>query len=150
MKSQKRDDYPPLWPQDPQSPPKSNLKSRRASIGDKQPQVAERAQLIPSHQGPPLVQLQAHKASAPGTTTATKQGIVYRRCEDEPIHAPGTIQNFGALLGLKYNSRGDLQVRIASENSRRILGYGVEQLFALPSFLDVLQHETRQGWSTCS
>lgn len=28
--------------------------------------------------------------------------------------------------------------------SRSILGYGVEQLFALPSFLDVLQHETRQ------
>jgi hypothetical protein len=48
------------------------------------------------------------------------------------------------LLGLKYNSHGHLQVRIASENSRSILGYGVEQLFALPSFLDVLQHETRQ------
>jgi hypothetical protein len=48
------------------------------------------------------------------------------------------------LLGLKYNSHGHLQVRIASENSRSVLGYGVEQLFALPSFLDVLQHETRQ------
>ncbi|TLD29837.1 sensor histidine kinase/response regulator [Venturia nashicola] len=132
--NKRRDDYPPLFPQDAQSAPKINLtKSRRTSVGDKQPQVAERAQLVPSHQGPPRV-----------TTSASTQGVVYRRCEDEPIHAPGTIQNFGALLGLKYNSRGDLQVRIASENSRSIIGYGVEQLFALPSFLDVLQHETRQ------
>ncbi|QDS75788.1 hypothetical protein FKW77_000003 [Venturia effusa] len=131
---QKRDDCPPLWPRDLQSPPKSNLsRSRRTSVGDKQPQIAERAQLISSHQSPPRV-----------ATAASSQGLVYRRCEDEPIHAPGTIQNFGALLGLKYNNRGDLQVRIASENSRSILGYGVEQLFALPSFLDVLQHETRQ------
>jgi hypothetical protein len=45
---------------------------------------------------------------------------------------------------MKYNSHGQLQLRIASENSRSNLGYGVEQLFALPSFLDVLQHETRQ------
>ncbi|KAE9974542.1 hypothetical protein BLS_003093 [Venturia inaequalis] len=132
--SKRHDEYPPIFPQDQQSSPKSNLsKSRRASVGDKQPQVAERAQLILSNQGPPRV-----------TTAASTQGVVYRRCEDEPIHAPGNIQNFGALLGLKFNARGDLQVRIASENSRSIIGYGVEQLFALPSFLDVLQHETRQ------
>jgi light-regulated signal transduction histidine kinase (bacteriophytochrome) len=77
-------------------------------------------------------------------TTSTKTGLAYRRCEDEPIHAPGSIQRFGALLGLKYGEHKHLQVRIASENSRKVLGYGPEQLFALPSFLDVLKYETRQ------
>jgi light-regulated signal transduction histidine kinase (bacteriophytochrome) len=45
---------------------------------------------------------------------------------------------------LKYNELGQLEVRIASENSRKVLGYGPEQLFELPSFLDVLTHNTRQ------
>ncbi|PVH79312.1 hypothetical protein DL98DRAFT_461314 [Cadophora sp. DSE1049] len=66
-----------------------------------------------------------------------------RRCEDEPIHTPGAIQSFGAIVGLKYNDLGDLQVRIASENTRKILGCGPEQLFALTSFLDVLKDEIR-------
>jgi light-regulated signal transduction histidine kinase (bacteriophytochrome) len=60
-----------------------------------------------------------------------------------PFHIPGAIQSFGALLGLKYNDGGQLEVRIASENSRKILGYGPEQLFVLPSFLDVLKHDVR-------
>ncbi|KAF4627794.1 hypothetical protein G7Y89_g10359 [Cudoniella acicularis] len=57
---------------------------------------------------------------------ADKERPPRRRCEDEPIHIPGTIQSFDSLLGLKYNDRGDLQVRIASENTHKILGYGPE------------------------
>jgi hypothetical protein len=46
-------------------------------------------------------------------------------------------------LALKFNELGQLEVRIASENSRKILGYGPEQLFELPSFLDILARNTR-------
>jgi len=74
---------------------------------------------------------------------ADKNRAVYRRCEDEPIHTPGAIQSFGALIGLKYSDNGSLEVRVASENCRKVLGYGPEQLFALSSFLDVLKHDDR-------
>jgi light-regulated signal transduction histidine kinase (bacteriophytochrome) len=47
------------------------------------------------------------------------------------------------LLALTYNEEGHLKVRIASENTRKILGYGPEQLFALTSFLDVLKQDIR-------
>lgn len=73
----------------------------------------------------------------------------YRRCEDEPIHTPGAIQSFGAIIGLKYNELGDLQVRIASENTRKILGCGPEHLFALTSFLDVLKDDIRDEMVAC-
>lgn len=46
-------------------------------------------------------------------------------------------------MALKFNEFGQLEVRIASENSRKILGYGPEQLFELPSFLDILARNTR-------
>lgn len=65
----------------------------------------------------------------------------YKRCEDEPIHTPGAVQSYGALLGLKYDTIGNLEVRIASENTRKVLGYGPEQLFELQSFLDILKHD---------
>jgi light-regulated signal transduction histidine kinase (bacteriophytochrome) len=77
-------------------------------------------------------------------TSASNEELVTRRCEDEPIRAPGSIQRYGALLGLKYGEHKHLQVRVASENCRKVLGYGPEQLFELPSFLDVLKVETRQ------
>lgn len=74
---------------------------------------------------------------------ADKDTPTYMRCEDEPIHIPGAVQSFGALLGLRYSEDGHLEVRIASENTRRILGYGPEQLFALTSFLDILSLDVR-------
>jgi len=73
-----------------------------------------------------------------------KSKSTYRRCEDEPIHTPGAIQSFGALIGLKYNGQGQLEVRIASENTRKVLGYGPEQLFSLTSFLDALKPDVRK------
>jgi light-regulated signal transduction histidine kinase (bacteriophytochrome) len=42
-------------------------------------------------------------------------------CENEPIHAPGSIQPFGVLLAFDANT---LTVRNASENSRKMLGLG--------------------------
>ncbi|KAH7327487.1 putative phytochrome-like histidine kinase PHY2p [Rhexocercosporidium sp. MPI-PUGE-AT-0058] len=102
------------------------------------PKVSARSQFISSKSGPPGV--------FQGADTDMRQFTNipgYRRCEDEPIHTPGAIQSFGALVGLKYNDLGDLQVRIASENTRKILGCGPEQLFALTSFLDVLKDEIR-------
>lgn len=106
--------------------------------GNAQPKVSARSQFIDSKSGPPGVlqgidpDLNQYK-NIPG----------FQRCEDEPIHIPGAIQNFGALIALKYNDLGDLEVRIASENTRRILGYGPEQLFAMTSFLDALKDDIR-------
>jgi hypothetical protein len=97
--------------------------------------VSERSKYVSSKSGPPRVL---------AGTTANKKGATYHRCEDEPIHTPGTIQSFGALLGLKYNDHGHLRVRVASENCRKILGYGPEQLFELSSFLDILKDDVRQ------
>lgn len=103
--------------------------------GVDQRRVSEKTQYISSKSGPPRVITGEKKNKNPRS---------YRRCEDEAIHTPGTIQNFGALLALKYDQRGQLEVRIASENSRKILGYGPEQLFSMNSFLDILGHSTRQ------
>ncbi|CZT12882.1 related to phytochrome [Rhynchosporium agropyri] len=114
---------------------------RQSMIGEPNvgsPKVSARSQFISSGSGPPGVfqgidpDMEQYK-NPPG----------YRQCEDEPIHAPGAIQSFGALIGLRYNDFGDLQVRIASENTRKILGCGPEQLFALTSFLDVLKDNVR-------
>lgn len=60
------------------------------------------------------------------------------RCEDEPIQIPGSIQSFGALLALEEKDDGRFLVRIASENSERIIGRGPESLFALSCFTQLL------------
>jgi len=92
--------------------------------GEQPRKIADTSQYIFTESGPPQVHLTL-------------------RCEDETIHIPGAIQTFGALLGLKYSLDGRLEVRIASENTRKVIGYGPEQLFALPSFLDVLEPDVR-------
>ncbi|KAG4444154.1 hypothetical protein IFR05_000383 [Cadophora sp. M221] len=106
-------------------------------VGTDAPRVSARSQFVPTKSGPPAV----FQSADPNMGYRSVDG--YRRCEDEPIHMPGAIQSFGALVALKYNDLGDLQVRIASENTRKILGCGPEQLFALNSFLDVLKDEIR-------
>lgn len=62
----------------------------------------------------------------------------FRACEDEPIHIPGAIQSFGAMVALREESEGKLVVRVVSENSESILGYTPHGLFALESFSDIL------------
>jgi len=61
------------------------------------------------------------------------------RCEDEPIHIPGAVQGFGALIA--FDQREGLLIRVVSENSQKILGYTPDQLFALESFTSILSEE---------
>jgi hypothetical protein len=95
--------------------------------------VTERVQLVPERHG-----------GAPGAVLMEGGKSTFHRCEDEPIHTPGAIQQYGALVALKYapdEYDGDVKnvlVRIASENSEHILGYNPEQLFQLTSFCDLL------------
>ena len=70
-----------------------------------------------------------------------RDGETLQRCEDEPIHIPGAVQGFGLLIALQEVEDGKLQVRIVSENSKRIIGYSPKQLFALESFTDILSEE---------
>ena len=70
-----------------------------------------------------------------------RDGDTLQRCEDEPIHIPGAVQGFGLLIALCEVEEGKLQVRVVSENSKRIIGYTPKQLFALESFCDILSDE---------
>lgn len=70
----------------------------------------------------------------------------FHRCEDEPIHIPGAIQRFGALVALAPLEDGIWSVRIASENCKDILGYTPEQLFKIPSFADILYDESSRDF----
>jgi light-regulated signal transduction histidine kinase (bacteriophytochrome)/CheY-like chemotaxis protein len=70
-----------------------------------------------------------------------REGETLQRCEDEPIHLPGAVQGFGLLVALQDDPEGTLQVRVVSENSKRILGRTPKELFALESFTDILSEE---------
>ena len=70
-----------------------------------------------------------------------RDGDTLQRCEDEPIHIPGAVQGFGLLIALQEVEECRFQVRIVSENSKRIIGYTPKQLFALESFTDILSEE---------
>jgi hypothetical protein len=77
------------------------------------------------------------------TTTTTDEHPVIYRCEDEPIHTPGAVQKFGALIALRESEDKRLLVHIASENSQAILGRTPEELFSLRSFTDLLSHRDK-------
>ncbi|KAH7330367.1 putative phytochrome-like histidine kinase PHY2p [Rhexocercosporidium sp. MPI-PUGE-AT-0058] len=96
----------------------------------------ERTQLVPATSGPPGV--------FPGIISDPSRQK-FHRCEDEPIHTPGAVQQYGVLLALQYDKDGDFVVRIASENSSSVLGYSPEQLFSLKSFLDILDDVSREN-----
>ena len=70
-----------------------------------------------------------------------RDGDTIQRCEDEPIHIPGAIQGFGMLVALHEIDDGKLQVRVVSENSKRMIGYTPQQLFELDSFCNILSEE---------
>lgn len=70
-----------------------------------------------------------------------RDGNTLQRCEDEPIHIPGAVQGFGLLIALQEIEEGKFQVRIVSENSKKIIGYTPKQLFDLESFTDILSEE---------
>ncbi|KAL5342676.1 hypothetical protein BJX70DRAFT_355562 [Aspergillus crustosus] len=62
----------------------------------------------------------------------------FKTCEDEPIHIPGAIQSFGVLIAVHEEENERMVVRIVSENSESILGYSPNDLFAVPTFCDIL------------
>ena len=70
-----------------------------------------------------------------------RDGDTLQRCEDEPIHIPGAVQGFGLLIALQEIEECKFQVRVVSENSKRIIGYTPKQLFDLESFTDILSEE---------
>lgn len=83
-----------------------------------------------------------HVVTASGHAIATgRSGDVVQACEEEPIHIPGAVQSFGALVALHEEADEKLVVRVVSENSKDLLGYSPNDLFALESFCDILKDD---------
>ncbi|KAI0394879.1 hsp90-like protein [Xylariaceae sp. FL0594] len=82
-----------------------------------------------------------HVITKDGHAVITGRDGDLQRCEDEPIHTPGAIQDFGLLIALKEEVDGRLSVRIVSENSEKIIGYSPQQLFRLGSFTEILSEQ---------
>ncbi|KAK2459669.1 hypothetical protein APHAL10511_008314 [Amanita phalloides] len=78
-----------------------------------------------------------HKQDKHGHYVITGREGRLQRCEDEPIHAPGTVQAFGALVAIE-ETEGALLVRQVSENSTSLLGLPPSYLFSLSCFTDTL------------
>lgn len=86
-----------------------------------------------------------HTVTDEGYALITGRDGVLQRCEDEPIHAPGAVQGFGALVALREENDGYFVVRYVSENSERLLGLTPRQLFRLKNFLDILSEEQQDN-----
>jgi hypothetical protein len=134
----KHNQLPPPFPQVPPEDAIRKLSFSEPELDDGEGhgrRTTERTRLIPTKSGAPDVLL----GIISDRTTPT-----FQRCEDEPIHTPGAVQQYGVLLALRFNghANNNLEVRIASENSRMLLGYGPEQLFRLESFFNVVDYET--------
>lgn len=86
-----------------------------------------------------------HIETEDGHSVITGRDGTLQRCEDEPIHTPGAVQGFGALLALREESDGCFVVRYVSENSERLLGYSPKQLFRLKNFMDILTEEQQDN-----
>jgi hypothetical protein len=136
----KSSQLPPPWPSVPPEDTIRKLSICEPGLDDGEGhgrRITERTRLIPTTSGAPDVLL----GIISDRTTPT-----FQRCEDEPIHTPGAVQQYGVLLALRFNGHEDqdLEVRIASENSQMLLGYGPEQLFRLKSFMNILESETQE------
>lgn len=134
--------YPPIPPEDTirrlsfsQPDFEAEVASPEDGDGGQLRRISERSQMVPSNSGPPGVLL--------STGADDGKATVYR-CEDEPIHVPGAIQSYGALVAVRYDEEGNLKVRITSENVAKLLKLGPEELFQLASFLDLLEAEARE------
>lgn len=84
------------------------------------------------------------KADSPTVKSNQK---VYR-CEDEPIHIPGAIQGFGALIAIREDTFGRFLVRVVSENSQSVTGLQPEALFELRCFTDLLINSDKKEFTT--
>ncbi|KAL4987461.1 hypothetical protein BDW68DRAFT_161114 [Aspergillus falconensis] len=65
----------------------------------------------------------------------------FKACEDEPIHIPGAVQSFGALIAVREEADEQMVVRVVSENSQDILGYSPNDLFSLPTLCDIFPED---------
>jgi hypothetical protein len=82
-----------------------------------------------------------------GQTTPQVHQKVYK-CEEEPIHIPGAIQGFGALIAIREDKSGSFLVRVVSENSQRVIGLQPEELFELRCFTDLLAQSDKKEFTT--
>lgn len=82
-----------------------------------------------------------HVVTEQGHGVSTGKPGEFQACEDEPIRIPGAVQSFGVLLAFRDEGNEKLAVRIVSENSKDLLGYSPNELFALDSFLDILKDD---------
>lgn len=120
---------PSLKPMDrPHSPGGGSIRSNLSSLGDVG-LIAPRFKHVTTEGGHMVI--------------TGREGDTLQRCEDEPIHIPGSVQGFGLLLALQEDpdGNGGLLVRVVSENSKRFLGRTPKELFALESFTDILSEE---------
>lgn len=79
---------------------------------------------------------------------AASDGEQVFRCEDEPIHIPGAIQRFGAMIAIRENPDGLFLVRLVSENSQSITGLKPQALFELRCFTDILIKSDKKEFIT--
>ncbi|KAL0934187.1 sensor histidine kinase response [Colletotrichum truncatum] len=86
-----------------------------------------------------------HVVTDEGHHVITGTDSFLQRCEDEPIHTPGAVQGFGALVAIREETDGRFSVRYASENTERLMGYSPQHLFRLNSFLDILTEEQQDN-----
>lgn len=82
-----------------------------------------------------------HVLTEEGHHIITGRDGTLQRCEDEPIHTPGSVQGFGVMLAIREEPDGRFTVRYVTENSKRIIGYTPLQLFRLNNFTDILTEE---------
>lgn len=89
-----------------------------------------------------------HVVTDNGHAVLAGDGAPLQNCEDEPIHAPGSVQGFGVLVCLRRNPQNDeeLVVRVASENSTQTLGYSPTELFGLASFCDIMGSDEKDNF----
>lgn len=89
-----------------------------------------------------------YQATEGGHSIITGRAGKLLRCEDEPIHAPGAVQGFGMLIALKEEEPGQFVVRLASENSEKLIGFTPRQLLELGSIMDILSEEQQENLQT--
>ncbi|KAI2116600.1 hypothetical protein LOZ32_003958 [Ophidiomyces ophidiicola] len=103
------------------------------------PSISQTAQEKPREDRNHVTTRFKHIVTDKGHAVVTGHGDTnFQYCEDEPIHTPGAVQRFGAMLVLREESEGRLIVRVASENSESIVGYSPNDLFSLESFSSLL------------
>jgi hypothetical protein len=89
----------------------------------------------------------APPSSTADSLTAKSNQKVYK-CEEEPIHIPGAIQGFGALIAIREDNFGRFLVRVVSENSQSVTGLQPEALFELRCFTDLLIQSDKKEFTT--